>query len=125
VHWPRAEKPCHVQFSIDAATQRRRYPGLACLAIIYLFPYITKRGPSALVSIVVLPGFTIYSGIKLRTVGDMGELPSSLPFFAVPQVPLNLATSRTPRTETATPLGPFIAAAANWPIPADVSRIGA
>jgi SulP family sulfate permease len=62
------------------------------LAIIYLFPYVTKRVPSALVSIVVLTGFTIYSGIELRTVGDMGELPSSLPFFAVPQVPLNLET---------------------------------
>jgi SulP family sulfate permease len=62
------------------------------LAIIYLFPYVTKRVPSALVSIVVLTGFTIYSGIRLRTVGDMGELPSSLPFFAIPQVPLTLET---------------------------------
>lgn len=48
----------------------------AGLAIIYLFPLLTKRVPSALVSIVVLTGFTIFSGIKLRTVGDMGELPS-------------------------------------------------
>lgn len=64
----------------------------AGLAIIYLFPYVTRRVPSALVSIIVLTGFTIYSGIELRTVGDMGELPSSLPFFALPQVPLNLET---------------------------------
>ncbi|MGY4366181.1 MFS superfamily sulfate permease-like transporter [Bradyrhizobium sp. LB1.3] len=59
----------------------------AGLAIIYLFPYVTKRVPSALVSIIVLTAFTLWSGIKLRTVGDMGELPSSLPFFAIPQVP--------------------------------------
>ena len=64
----------------------------AGLAIIYLFPLLTKRVPSALVSIIVLTGFTIVSGIKLRTVGDMGELPSSLPFFAIPQVPFNLDT---------------------------------
>ncbi len=64
----------------------------AGLAIIYLFPYVTRKVPSALVSIVVLTAFTIYSGIKLRTVGDMGELPSTLPFFAIPQVPLNLET---------------------------------
>ena len=51
----------------------------AGLAIIYLFPLLTKRVPSALVSIIVLTGFTIFSGIKLQTVGDMGELPSSLP----------------------------------------------
>ena len=64
----------------------------AGLGIIYLFPFVTKRVPSALVSIIVLTAFTIFSGIKLRTVGDMGELPSSLPFFALPQVPFNLQT---------------------------------
>src|SRR5487761_2520072 len=64
------------------------------LAIIYLFPYVTKRVPSALVSIVALTAFAIYSGIKLRTVGDMGELPSSLPVFAVPAVPFTLDTLR-------------------------------
>jgi SulP family sulfate permease len=66
----------------------------AGLGIIYLFPYVTKRVPSALVAIVVLTAFTIFSGITLRTVGDMGELPSSLPFFALPQVPFNFETLR-------------------------------
>lgn len=66
----------------------------AGLAIIYLFPFVTKKVPSALVSIIVLTAFTIYSGIKLRTVGDMGELPSTLPFFALPQVPFNMDTLR-------------------------------
>lgn len=65
---------------------------VAGLAIIYLFPFVTRRVPSALVSIIVLTAFTILSGITLRTVGDMGELPSSLPFFALPQVPFNLQT---------------------------------
>lgn len=66
----------------------------AGLAIIYLFPYLTKRVPSALVSIVALTVFTLFSGVELRTVGDMGELPSSLPFFALPQVPFNWDTLR-------------------------------
>src|ERR1700761_4179480 len=64
----------------------------AGLAIIYLFPLLTKIVPSALVSIIVLTAFTLFSGLKLRTVGDMGELPSSLPFFALPQVPFSLDT---------------------------------
>jgi len=64
----------------------------AGLAIIYLFPYVTRRVPSALVSIIVLTVFAIYSGVKLRTVGDMGELPSSLPFFSLPEVPFTLET---------------------------------
>jgi SulP family sulfate permease len=64
----------------------------AGLAVIYLFPFVTKRVPSALVSIVVLTGFTIYSGLGVQTVGDMGELPSTLPVFLIPQVPFNLET---------------------------------
>ncbi|MET0706011.1 MAG: SulP family inorganic anion transporter [Tardiphaga sp.] len=66
----------------------------AGLGIIYLFPHVTKRVPSALVSIIVLTAFTLLSGLKLRTVGDMGELPSTLPFFAIPQVPFNWETLR-------------------------------
>jgi SulP family sulfate permease len=67
---------------------------LAGLAIIYGFPFVTKIVPSALVSIIALTAFTIISGVKLRTVGDMGELPSALPVFALPQVPFNLETLR-------------------------------
>jgi SulP family sulfate permease len=66
----------------------------AGLAIIYLFPLVSKRVPSALVSIVVLTGFTIISGLKLHTVGDMGELPSSLPGFGLPKVPFTWETLR-------------------------------
>ena len=62
------------------------------LAVIYLFPYVTRRVPSALVSIVVLTAVTLFAGLKLRTVGDMGHLPSSLPLFGIPQVPFTLTT---------------------------------
>ncbi|MCO5730699.1 SulP family inorganic anion transporter [Rhizobium sp. SSA_523] len=64
----------------------------AGLAIIYLFPYVTKAIPSPLVAIVVLTGLSIGFGMDLRTVGDLGELPSSLPIFALPQVPLTFET---------------------------------
>lgn len=58
------------------------------LAIIYLFPRLTKTVPSPLVAIVVLTTISIYGGLSVNTVGDMGQLPSSLPFFALPNVPL-------------------------------------
>ncbi|RYC14450.1 SulP family inorganic anion transporter, partial [Ciceribacter ferrooxidans] len=32
------------------------------------------------------------TGMDLRTVGDLGELPSALPVFALPQVPLSWDT---------------------------------
>lgn len=65
------------------------------LAIIYLFPYLPKLGsliPSPLVTIVVLTLITVMMGIDVRTVGDMGQLPDTLPIFLWPEVPLNLET---------------------------------
>jgi SulP family sulfate permease len=67
----------------------------AGLGIIYLFPYVPKIGkllPSPLVCIIVLTLVAIFLGMDIRTVGDMGELPSTLPFFLWPEVPLNLET---------------------------------
>jgi len=64
----------------------------AGLGIIYLFPYVTKAVPSPLVAIVVLTAVAIFLGLDIRTVGDMGQLPDSLPVFLLPDVPLNLET---------------------------------
>lgn len=66
----------------------------AGLGIIYLFPYITKAIPSPLVTIVVLTAVAIGLDLDIRTVGDMGALPDSLPVFLLPDVPLNLDTLR-------------------------------
>ena len=62
------------------------------LAIIYGLPYLTKAVPSPLVTIVLMTAASMYFGFGIRTVGDMGALPSELPFFALPQVPLTLET---------------------------------
>ncbi|MGV8939330.1 MAG: SulP family inorganic anion transporter [Allorhizobium sp.] len=62
------------------------------LAIIYLFPYVTKAIPSPLVSIVVLTAIAYCTGMDIRTVGNLGELPSTLPVLAFPSVPFTLET---------------------------------
>ncbi|MFA7430704.1 MAG: SulP family inorganic anion transporter, partial [Rhodospirillaceae bacterium] len=62
------------------------------LGIIYLFPYLTKAVPSPLVAIVGLTAVAIYFGIDVRVVGDMGELPDTLPMFLIPDIPLTLET---------------------------------
>ena len=67
----------------------------AGLAIIYGFPYLPVVGkavPSPLVCIVVLTGVAMALGLDIRNVGDMGELPDSLPIFLLPDVPLTLET---------------------------------
>lgn len=67
----------------------------AGLGIIYLFPLVPVVGkllPSPLLCIVILTAVAITLGIDIRTVGDMGELPDTLPVFLWPDVPLNLET---------------------------------
>ncbi len=62
------------------------------LAIIYLFPRLTTTVPSPLVCIVVLTLISLFAGLDLRTVGDMGDLPSTFPMFLFPDIPLTLDT---------------------------------
>ncbi|MBP5959912.1 SulP family inorganic anion transporter [Pseudomonas aeruginosa] len=67
----------------------------AGLGIIYLFPYIPRIGkliPSPLVCIIVLTAVAMSVGLDIRTVGDMGELPDTLPIFLWPDVPLTFET---------------------------------
>ncbi|UXC91423.1 SulP family inorganic anion transporter [Sphingobium sp. RSMS] len=66
----------------------------AGLAIIYLFPRVTKAIPSPLVAILLLTAISVSLGLSVHTVGDMGKLPEGLPSFALPQVPLTLETLR-------------------------------
>ncbi len=62
------------------------------LAIIYILPRFTKAVPSPLICIVALTALSMFMGLDLRTVGDMGKLPDTLPMFLLPDIPLNLET---------------------------------
>jgi sulfate permease, SulP family len=64
----------------------------AGLGIIYLFPYVTRVVPSPLVTIIVLTIVSMLLGLDIHKVGDMGELPDTLPLFLWPEVPLNFET---------------------------------
>ena len=66
----------------------------AGLAIIYLLPLVTRVVPSPLVAIAVLTVVVIWLGLDIRTVSDMGQLPSELPHFLLPDVPLTWDTLR-------------------------------
>lgn len=64
----------------------------AGLFIIYTFPRLTRAVPSPLVAIIILTGLTMLFGWDVRTVGDLGALPDTLPVFLLPNVPLTLET---------------------------------
>ncbi|MFF3286323.1 SulP family inorganic anion transporter [Streptomyces sp. NPDC003023] len=65
------------------------------LALMVLFPKITKAVPAPLVSIVILTVITVAAGIAVPTVGDKGDLPSSLPVPGLPDVPFTMDTLTT------------------------------
>ncbi|MBB5174007.1 SulP family inorganic anion transporter [Texcoconibacillus texcoconensis] len=62
------------------------------LAIIYLFPKVSKTVPSTLVAIIVVTGIVLITNAGVYSVGDMGALPNTLPVFALPDIPLTLET---------------------------------
>ncbi|MFG2794720.1 SulP family inorganic anion transporter [Streptomyces sp. NPDC048419] len=72
------------------------YPLIAAgLALMVFFPKVTTVVPAPLVSIVILTVITVAAGIAVATVGDRGELPSSLPVPGLPDVPFTLDTLTT------------------------------
>ncbi|WP_235551287.1 SulP family inorganic anion transporter [Brevundimonas sp. Leaf280] len=64
----------------------------AALVVIYGFPRLTKAVPSPLVAIVAISALVIVLKLDVRTVGDMGQMPTSLPMFHLPAVPLTWET---------------------------------
>jgi len=70
--------------------------GLVALtvAVIYLFPKVTKAVPATLVGIVSVSALVIAFGLDTKTVGDLGSIAGGLPQFHMPMVPFNLETLR-------------------------------
>ncbi|WP_017295165.1 SulP family inorganic anion transporter [Geminocystis herdmanii] len=65
---------------------------IVSLMIIYILPRFTQAVPSPLIALGVMTFITIFFKLDVPKVGDMGELPTTLPFFSFPNVPLNLET---------------------------------
>ncbi|WP_039939658.1 SulP family inorganic anion transporter [Streptomyces himastatinicus] len=65
------------------------------LALMVFFPKVTTVIPAPLVSIAILSVITVAAGIAVPTVGDKGDLPSSLPVPGLPDVPFTLDTLTT------------------------------
>ena len=64
------------------------------LSIIYLLPRVTRAVPSPLVAIIVMTILAIVFKLDVRRVGDLGDIPDSLPLFLWPQVAWTLETLR-------------------------------
>ncbi len=71
------------------------YPLVALGLLIMVFlPRVTKVVPAPLIAIVLVTGIVVVMSITVPTVGDQGELPTSLPELLIPNVPLTVETFR-------------------------------
>ena len=81
------------QFPVLIGVPWMVYPLVAVgLLIMFLLPKITSVVPAPLVAIVLLTVATVVFALNVPNVGGEGELPSSLPAWFFPDVPLNLET---------------------------------
>ncbi|WP_290749213.1 MULTISPECIES: SulP family inorganic anion transporter [unclassified Exiguobacterium] len=64
----------------------------ASLAIILLFPRVTKAIPAPLVAITIMTVLTVVFSLDTRVIGDMGQIEAALPSFFLPDVPFSLET---------------------------------
>jgi len=62
------------------------------VAIIYIFPKVTKAIPSTLAAIIFTTAVVFFLGIDTKTVGDLGSIAGGIPEFNFPLVPINLET---------------------------------
>ncbi len=66
--------------------------GIVGVAIIFLFPKITKKIPAPIVSIIVISFIVIGLNLDVKLLGDLGQISNTLPKFSIPNVPFTLET---------------------------------
>jgi SulP family sulfate permease len=62
------------------------------IAIVVLFPKLTKAVPASLVAIIVVFGLVLGFGIETKTVADIASISGGFPPFHIPEIPLSFAT---------------------------------
>lgn len=62
------------------------------LIVIYGFPRLSKAIPSPLVAIIIVTCLSYFLHLPVKHVAELGKLPSALPKFGIPQLPLDWQT---------------------------------
>ena len=66
--------------------------GTIGVAIVYLFPRLTKAIPSPIVAIISITVIVYLFNIDIKMLGDMGQITKELPRFLIPDIPYTLET---------------------------------
>lgn len=62
------------------------------IGLVYLIPKFFKMIPAPLIAVVLLTATALVFHLDLKTVGDLGAVPTSLPTFLLPDIPLTFET---------------------------------
>ncbi|TQR21756.1 SulP family inorganic anion transporter [Psychrobacillus vulpis] len=62
------------------------------LLLVYTLPRFIKVLPAPLIAIVGLTAVALFSGVELKTIGDLGNITQTLPSFLIPNVPFTFET---------------------------------
>lgn len=60
--------------------------GLFALAILILWPKISKKIPASLIAVIVVTVIVLLAGIGVNTIGDLYSISSALPSFSLPEL---------------------------------------
>ncbi|MBR3894844.1 MAG: sodium-independent anion transporter [Clostridia bacterium] len=74
--------------------------GVAALAILIVWPKISKRIPGSLIAVLVMTVIVALVGIGVNTIGDLYTINASLPPFSLPNVTLDRIVSLLPSAFT-------------------------
>ena len=62
------------------------------VAIICIFPFMNKTIPAPIIAIIAITAFVIITGTSVTTIGDIGNISSSFPTLALPNIPFTFET---------------------------------
>lgn len=62
------------------------------ILMVYVLPRFIKAIPAPLIAVVALTAIALWSGVDLRTVGDLGNITQTLPSFVMLNVPWTIET---------------------------------
>lgn len=74
--------------------------GVVALAILIVWPKISKKIPGSLIAVVVITVVVAVLGLGVNTIGDLYQISSSLPPFSLPKLDINKIVSLIPSAFT-------------------------
>lgn len=80
-----------VPYLLGGGTMTYVYAAIT-LILVYAIPRFFTLVPAPLIAIVVMTVVAFASGVHLQTIGDLGTMPTTLPMFLLPDIPLTIET---------------------------------